>query len=138
MFSNILRRLIIMNEICREYISEIKALFPIKRKTEKEYIKKVASDIEDYCEESNVTSKQDLYDNYGRPNDVVNNYFATVDTEYVVKQIRTTKFIKSAIAITIILAMIATSALCMCAYVSCKLAMDEAPAVIVESITENN
>ncbi|MBE6734987.1 MAG: hypothetical protein E7563_06585 [Ruminococcaceae bacterium] len=127
-----------MNKICKEYISEIKALFPIKRKPEKDYIKKVAADIKDYCEEENVTSKQDLYDNYGKPNDVVNNYFATVDTEYVVKQIKVARFIKTAVALIIVLATIATSALCICAYVSYQLADKEAVVVREDSIIEIN
>ena len=101
-----------MNKICREYILEIKALFPIKRKPEREYIKKLASDIEDYCEEENVTSKQELYENYGKPNEIVNNYFSAVDTEYIAKQIRVTRFIKTAVAVLLVLATIATSALC--------------------------
>ena len=101
-----------MNKICREYILEIKALFPIKRKPEREYIKKLVSDIEDYCEEENVTSKQELYENYGKPNEIVNNYFSAVDTEYIAKQIRVTRFIKTAVAVLLVLATVATSALC--------------------------
>ena len=101
-----------MNKICREYILEIKALFPIKRKPEREYIKKLVSDIEDYCEEENVTSKQELYENYGKPNEIVNNYFSAVDTEYIAKQIRVTGFIKTAVAVLLVLATVATSALC--------------------------
>ena len=127
-----------MNKICKEYISEIKALFPIKRKPEKEYIKKIAADVADYCEEANVTSKQELYDNYGRPNDVVNNYFATVDTEYVVKEIKTTKFIKSAIAIIIILAMIATSALCITLYAQYQMVKRTEVVMVDQTITENH
>ena len=127
-----------MNKICKEYISEIKALFPIKRKPEKEYIKKIAADVADYCEEANVTSKQELYDNYGRPNDVVNNYFATVDTEYIVKEIKTTKFIKSAIAIIIILAMIATSALCITLYAQYQMVKRTEVVMVDQTITENH
>lgn len=127
-----------MNKICKEYISEIKALFPIKRKPEKDYIKKIAADVADYCEEANVTSKQELYDNYGRPNDVVNNYFATVDTEYIVKEIKTTKFIKSAIAIIIILAMIATSALCITLYAQYQMVKRTEVVMVDQTITENH
>lgn len=127
-----------MNKICKEYISEIKALFPIKRKPEKDYIKKIAADVADYCEEANVTSKQELYDNYGKPNDVVNNYFATVDTEYIVKEIKTTKFIKSAIAIIIILAMIATSALCITLYAQYQMVKRTEVVMVDQTITENH
>lgn len=126
-----------MNKICREYILEIKALFPIKRKPEREYIKKLASDIEDYCEEENVTSKQELYENYGKPNEIVNNYFSAVDTEYIAKQIRVTRFIKTAVAVLLVLATVATSALCLHFY-NVKQKMLREEVVGVETIINEN
>ncbi len=126
-----------MNKICREYILEIKALFPIKRKPEREYIKKLASDIEDYCEEENVTSKQELYENYGKPNEIVNNYFSAVDTEYIAKQIRVTGFIKTAVAVLLVLATVATSALCLHFY-NVKQKMLREEVVGVETIINEN
>lgn len=127
-----------MNKICKEYISEIKALFPIKRKPEKDYIKKIADDVADYCEEANVTSKQELYDNYGRPNDVVNNYFATVDTEYIVKQISTKRLLKNFLVIMLVLATIVTAAIGSCAYISYYLAERDAVVIREDSIVEFN
>ena len=127
-----------MNKICKEYISEIKALFPIKRKPEKDYIKKIAADVADYCEEANVTSKQELYDNYGRPNDVVNNYFATVDTEYIVKQISTKRLLKTFLVIMLLLATIVTAAIGSCAYISYYLAERNAVVIREDSIVEFN
>lgn len=105
-----------MNKICKEYISEIKALFPIKGKQERAYIKKVMADIEDFCEEANVASKQELYDNYGNPNDVVHNYLSAVDTAYIAKQIRITRYIKTFVIALLVLATIAASALCLYLY----------------------
>ena len=99
-----------MNKICKEYVGEIKTLFPIKKKQEKAYIKKLALDVSDYCLDANVTSKQELYDNYGNPFDVVSNYFSTVDTTYIVKNLRIAKFIHRAIAVILVLATIATVA----------------------------
>lgn len=128
-----------MNKICKEYISEIKALFPIKRKPEKDYIKKIAADVADYCEEANVTSKQELYDNYGRPNDVVNNYFATVDTEYIVKQISTKRLLKNFLVIMLVLATIATSVLCMILCVENRIYKElDGPFYIETTIIEHN
>lgn len=126
-----------MNKLCKEYISEIKALFPIKRKEERDYIKKIIADVEDYCEEANVTTKQELYENYGKPNDVVNNYFSTVDTEYIAKQIRVTGFIKTAVAVLLVLATVATSALCLHFY-NVKQKMLREEVVGVETIINEN
>ena len=98
-----------MNKICKKYISEIKSLFPINRKQEKEYLKKLTSDIEDFCEETGATEKGELYKNYGTPQEVVSNYLLTLDSQYVAKRIRTTRIIKRAVAAVLVLATIATS-----------------------------
>lgn len=97
------------NKVCKAYISEVKALFPIKKKEEKEYIRKLASDVDAYCEDANVKSKQEIYENYGKPHEVMSNYFSTVDTEYIVKNLRLSKIIRSAIIIFLILATIAAT-----------------------------
>lgn len=97
-----------MNKICKEYVGEIKTLFPIKKKQEKAYIKKLALDVSGYCFDANITTKQDLYDNYGKPFDVVSNYVSTVDTTYIVKNLRIAKFIRRAIAVILVLATIVT------------------------------
>ena len=54
-----------MNKLCKEYINEIKAMFPVKGKEERKYIKNLSKDIEDYCEEADATTKEELYKNYG-------------------------------------------------------------------------
>lgn len=99
-----------MNKICKEYMGEIRTLFPIKKKDEKAYLKKLATDVEDYCEEAKVESKQELYDNYGIPYEVVSNYLSTVDTDYIVKQLRVSKFLRRAIVALLVLAVAATTA----------------------------
>lgn len=102
-----------MNKISKEYMGEIKALFPIIKKSEKAYLKKLASDVENYCEETGVTSKQELYDNYGMPYEVVNNYLSTVDTNYIVKLLRVSKLTRKVSLALLILATIATTMLVM-------------------------
>lgn len=56
-----------MNKSCKEYIKEIKAMFPIKGRAERKYIKKLSNDVEEYCEDAGAISKEDLYENYGTP-----------------------------------------------------------------------
>lgn len=90
-----------MNKLCKEYIKEVKAMFPVKGKKERKYIKQLSKDIEDYCEESNATTKEELYENYGNPVDVVAEYFSAIGAPYVIKKIRTSKYIKALIAVII-------------------------------------
>lgn len=127
-----------MNKLCKEYISEIKALFPIKRKEERDYIKKIIADVEDYCEEANVTTKQELYENYGKPNDVVNNYFSTVDTEYIAKQISTKRLLKTFVIGLLVLATVLTSAFCITLYAQFQIVKRSAMVGVSYTITEHN
>lgn len=90
-----------MNKLCKEYIKEVKAMFPVKGKKERKYIKQLSKDIEDYCEESNATTKEELYENYGNPVDVVAEYFSAIGAPYVIKKIRISKYIKALIAVII-------------------------------------
>ena len=73
-------------------------------------------DIDSFCDEEGVTTKQELYDKHGEPREVVNNYLSLQDTDYIVKRIRTASFFKSFVVITLILATIATSAYCVFLY----------------------
>lgn len=125
-----------MNKFCKQYISEIKAMFPIKRKAERLYIKKLRSDVEHYCEEAGVTTKQELYDNYGKPNEVVNGYFAALDTEYITKQIKTSRCIKTAVSIILILATIATSLFCFVLYSAYQSIERQEAVIYKETIVE--
>lgn len=90
-----------MNKLCKEYINEIKAMFPVKGKKERKYIKELSKDIEDYCEEANATTKDELYKNYGNPVDVVAEYFSATGVPYVIKKLRISKYIKALIAVII-------------------------------------
>ena len=71
------------NKVCKEYIREIKTVFPVKSKQEREYIKNLSNDIADFCEQEGITSKEELYNNYGSPIDVVSQYFSATGIPYV-------------------------------------------------------
>lgn len=82
-----------MNKSCKEYIKEIKDMFPIKGRTERKYIKELSKDVEEYCEDSGATSKEDLYENYGTPFNVVESYFSVTGISYVSKKLKISKYI---------------------------------------------
>lgn len=90
-----------MNKLCKEYINEIKAIFPVKGNEERKYIKELSKDIEDYCEESNTTTKEELYENYGNPVEVVAEYFSATGVPYVIKKLKISKYIKALVSIII-------------------------------------
>lgn len=101
-----------MNKQCKEYIKEVKSMFPVKGTQERKYIKNLNKDITDYCEEANTTTKDELYENYGNPIDIVSEYFSATGTSYVIKKIRFGKYIKALIAVIIALALIVSSIYC--------------------------
>jgi hypothetical protein len=105
-------------------------------KNERKYIKKLNENIEGYCEEANITSKQELYDNYGNPNDVVNDYCSTVDTDYIIKKIKISKYIKFFIATILVLITIATSTYCVLLYNSYQTAARQEVVICDQSIEE--
>lgn len=96
-------------KICKEYIKEIKAIFPVKGKKERSYIKNLSNDIADYCEEENVTAKEKLYENYGNPIDVVAEYFSAIGVPNVIKKLKISKYIKALIAAIIALLLVLTT-----------------------------
>lgn len=124
-----------MNKICKKYISEVKAFFPIMGKEERKYVNKLRLNIENYCEEADITSKQELYENYGTPNDVVNDYYSSVDTNIIIKKIRISKYIKVFIIAILALAVIVASTFCIILYNDYQIATRQ-EAVIVEEVIE--
>lgn len=84
-------------------------LFPIKRRSERLYLKNLASDINSFCEESHIASKQELYDNYGTPCEIMNNYFSAMDTNYIIKRLKLAKFIKISIVVFLAIAAVLTA-----------------------------
>ena len=89
-----------MNKLCKEYINEIKAMFPVKGKEERKYIKNLSK------EEADATTKEELYKNYGTPVDVVAEYFSATGVPYVIKKLKISKYIKSLIAVIIAVALV--------------------------------
>lgn len=98
--------------MCKEYIREIKSLFPFKTKKERQYIKDLYCDVEEFCENEDVSSKQQLYEQYGNPIDVVAEYFSVNGMDYVIKKTRLTRFIRVLITVIAALAIVATSTYC--------------------------
>jgi len=109
-----------MNRLCHQYISDVKSLFPIMQKNEKQYIKKLSNAIEEYCEETSVTSLDEIYDNFGSPKDILTQYLSIMDTTYLAKKIKTSKWIKRGVFTLIIALLIMASTYCIIRYKTFK------------------
>lgn len=100
-----------MNKVCKQYIEDVKSLFPIMGKNERKYINKLKTDIEDFFEDSRLKTKEDLYKSYALPNDVVNNYYSSISTEDLIKKIKISKYIKRFLIILTVVVLIVVSIL---------------------------
>ena len=124
-----------MNKLCKEYIKEVKAMFPVKGKKEQKYIKQLSEDIEDYCEEDNATTKEELYENYGNPVDVVVEYFSATGVSYVIKRLKISKYIKSLIAVLIAVILVLSTIYGVSKWEWHETIMDEEVAIVEEVIS---
>lgn len=103
-----------MNNICKQYIKQVKTLFPIMGKNEKAYIQNLASSLEDVCEEESIHSLNELYSQFGDPADTLNKYFSSLDTTDIIKRISISKWKKRILFFILIL--ISCSAIFTCIY----------------------
>lgn len=76
-----------------KYINNVKMLFPFIRKSEKTYLRQMRQNIDDYCACTSISSIEELYKEFGEPQDVVYHYFATVNTQQFFSFIRLRRII---------------------------------------------
>ena len=114
-----------MNKICKAYISEVKTFFPLLGKDERDYINKLKTNVDSFCDEVDISTKEELYEQYGMPKDVMYDYYPTIDTNSIIKRIRVSRYIKCLIVIFFILSIFAVSSYCIALYHDYKIALNE-------------
>lgn len=82
------------NDFTHEYISEVKALFPIIGKNERRYLAQLRRNLTDYCEDMPVASINMLYEEFGMPQDAVYTYYSMMDMEQLISLIHMGKMIR--------------------------------------------
>ena len=115
-----------MNRLCKQYISQVKLLLPTIGKSEKNYLTTLTSNLEDFCEDTSPQTMDDLYKEFGSPVDTVNSYISTFSTETLIKQIRTSKYIRCLIVALIIMFACITSIFAITYYQSFQVFKQEA------------
>ena len=115
-----------MNRLCKQYISQVKLLLPTIGKSERNYLATLTSNLEDFCEDTSPQTMDDLYKEFGYPIDTVNSYISTLPTETLIKQIRTSKYIRCLIVALIIMFACITSIFAITYYQSFQVFKQEA------------
>lgn len=84
-----------MNDV-RNFIKDIDNIFSInsKGKQEKRYLERLNVLIEEFASDYPNTTYDELSDKFGTPKDIYINYLETVDSDYMLKKIKTRRIIK--------------------------------------------
>lgn len=83
-----------MSKLGKTYIRKVKTLFPIMGKSERCFIKPLKSNVDDFLADHPQSNLEDLYKEFGKPEDVINSYYITIDTNNIIKRIKISKYIK--------------------------------------------
>ena len=87
-----------MDKICKAYVSQVKAILPLWGKKEKALIRKLRSDLYDYCECNNINTIEELYKRHGTPQEVVFEYISLMEPNVISKRINIAKYVKILVA----------------------------------------
>ena len=80
----------IKNKFTRQYINSIKLLLPLYGSEERTFLNSLNNYINVFFRDRKISSVNELYDEFGYPQEVVHNYLSSIDTEDLVPKI--TKF----------------------------------------------
>lgn len=72
--------------------------------------------VVDYCEDHSISSLQELYKEFGTPNEVLHSYYLNADIRYILQRIRITKLLKRFLIFITILALIVSASYCLYLY----------------------
>ena len=76
------------NALIKKYVRDIKTLLPIHGKKEREYLHKMAENLEYFPEEHESNSMEEVYGELGNPIDILHQYYSQLNTSELVKMIR--------------------------------------------------
>jgi hypothetical protein len=86
----------------KQYFKQIKLLFPIYGKKEKEFLADFMSEASEYIAANPTSGYTQLVSSLGEPKIIVSQYFADADSEYLARQIKTTNLLRIGIIVIIV------------------------------------
>lgn len=82
-----------MKDNVNRYLKDIKILFPIYQKEEKEYFNRIKENILKETNNEDITYNQ-CVEKFGTPTEVMNSYFEEMDSQKLISKIRKQKITK--------------------------------------------
>ena len=80
---------------------------PYVGKAEKRYLKSLESVLEDFCQSNSFSSLSELESVYGSAEEVAYNYISSVDTDLLMRRLRTAKTIRMVALLVLMVAFVA-------------------------------
>jgi hypothetical protein len=93
----------------KHYFKEIKSLFPVYSEREKQFLVGLMSEVDEYIALNPDSDYAQLISVFGEPKTIVSQYIAEADATYLLKRIRTARFIKLGVVVVIIAVVIAAA-----------------------------
>lgn len=126
-----------MKDITQKYLKSVKKLFPIYGKKERQYIKNLQTPLQEYAEEKEGLSYEELTEEFGTPPHVISEYFSEVDDEYLFRQLRVRGYVKKFLIFVLVAFVILIGYRYYLAYQNYENAMEE-HIIYEETIIEEN
>lgn len=126
-----------MKDITQKYLKSVKKLFPIYGKKERQYIKNLQTPLQEYAEEKENLSYEELAEEFGTPSHVISEYFSEVDDEYLFRQLRIRGYVKKFLIFVLVALVILIGYRYYLAYQNYENAMEE-HIIYEETIIEEN
>lgn len=126
-----------MNKDSKKYYSELKLFFPVHGKIERQMFSDIRFRLEELNENMENISYEQICEELGSPQEIVSGYFCDTDTEYLVKRLRFTQYIRRCVLILITAIIIIAGVYCYHLYkLYLEISEKEMPTYFIETIAE--
>lgn len=88
----------------RKYIRHCKQLFPVYGKYERQFLKRLRNEVNEYTTQHPSLTYDELITQFGSPKDIVVGYYETVDDDYLLKKTNLVKTVRRFLIIAMVLA----------------------------------
>lgn len=94
-----------------QYFKQIKLLFPVFGPYEKRFYEDLKASVTEFTLLEPNYTLGDLHENFGDPKEIIRTYLASVDSDYMYKQIKRTKLVRRGVICGIVLVLLACLAI---------------------------
>lgn len=81
------------------YSGEIKVLFPVYGKAEKDFLKQLVVRINEFSNDNEEAEYEDYLEEFGMPKEIVSAYYESIEFEYLLHKMKVRNMIKKAVFI---------------------------------------